>query len=200
MDDERAIARLRQGDIDALEPLVRRYQQRAIRAAFLITRDVALAEDIVQNAFLRTFERIHQLRSADRFAAWFMRGVVNDATRAVSRQRHVPLPTSQADAAWDDAIADPDPVPEDILTGIETREELWDALARLPAAQRAAIIARYYLGLSDSEVAAHADIPLGTVKWRLHSGRAHLKRILAPRLSQAASSQPSPKEQEQSSQ
>jgi RNA polymerase sigma-70 factor (ECF subfamily) len=173
MDDEAAIARLREGDIDALEPLVRRYQQRAMRAAYLITRDPALAEDIVQSAFLRAFERIHQLQSPAAFGGWFLRGVVNDATKAVSRNRTTPIDDDQG------TLADPGLSPDELLAGVETRDELWAALATLPGPQRAAIVARYYLELSEAEFADHAQIPVGTVKWRLYAGRRRLRQLIS---------------------
>lgn len=178
MDDEAAITRLREGDIDALEPLVRRYQQRAMRAAYLITRDQAQAEDIVQSAFLRAFERIHQLQSPAAFGAWLLRGVVNDATKAVSRNRMTPIDGSE-ERSGDATLTDPGLSPDELLAGIETRDELWAALAALPGPQRAAIVARYYLDQSEAEFAGHANIPVGTVKWRLHAGRKRLRQLIS---------------------
>jgi len=60
MEEQEAIARLKRGDISGLEALVRKYQVQAVRAAYLITHDRGLAEDIVQAAFLRAYERIGQ--------------------------------------------------------------------------------------------------------------------------------------------
>jgi RNA polymerase sigma-70 factor (ECF subfamily) len=177
MDDEAAIVRLRAGEIGALEPLVRRYQSRALRAAFLITRDRARAEDIVQTAFLRVVERAGQLQSPASFGPWFLRSVVNDALKTVSRERWVPL-ASGDESGWEDMLADPGLSPEELLAGRETRDEVWDALGALPAPQRAAIVARYYLGLTEAELATRQRVPVGTVKWRLHAGRKQLQRLL----------------------
>ena len=58
MDDPQAIQRLKKGDISALEVLITRYQVKAYRTAFLITHDDALAEDVVQETFLRVYQRI----------------------------------------------------------------------------------------------------------------------------------------------
>ena len=63
MEEQEAIARLKRGDVGGLEVLVRGHQVRAVRTVFLITRDRALAEDIVQAAFLRAYERIGQFDS-----------------------------------------------------------------------------------------------------------------------------------------
>ena len=92
MEEREAIARLKRGDIGGLEPLVRAHYVPVVRAAYLITRDHGLAEDIVQAAFVRAYERIGQFDAGRPFAPWFLRGVVNDATKlAARRARQVPL-------------------------------------------------------------------------------------------------------------
>ncbi len=73
MDESRAIARLKRSDIAGLETLVRAYQLRAARTAYLIVRDRALAEDIVQSAFVRVFEHIDQFDARRPFGPWFLR-------------------------------------------------------------------------------------------------------------------------------
>lgn len=177
MEESEAIARLKAGDIGGLEPLVRAYQGRAIRAAFLICHDRAQAEDIVQAAFVRAYERIGQFDAGRAFGPWFLRSVVNDALKAAARQgRTVPL-----DADEDGGSAEPpDPAltPEEQLDAAETSAAIGAALARLPPEQRAAIVLRYYLGLSESEMTAWLRTPPGTVKWRLHTARRRLRTLL----------------------
>jgi RNA polymerase sigma factor (sigma-70 family) len=86
MEEQDAIARLRRGGIGGLEWLVRCYQTPALRAATLVTRDRPLAEDVVQAAFLRAYERIGQFAPDRPFGPWFRRSVVNAAARAAARQ------------------------------------------------------------------------------------------------------------------
>jgi len=175
MDEHKAIARLKAGDISGLEMLVRAYQVRAVRAATLITHDRTLAEDIVQTAFIRAYERIHQFDAARPFGPWFLRGVVNDAVKAVTRRR----PSASLDDSPDSLdLPDPALTPEQLLEQAETHAEIWTALAQLPPAQRAAIVLRYYLDLSEAEIAAHQDVPQGTIKWRLHTARERLRKLL----------------------
>lgn len=76
-DEFEAIKRLKQGDISGLEFLVSQYQVRAVRAAYLITRDSALAEDVAQDCFVRVYHSIHGFDSSRPFEPWFMRSVVN---------------------------------------------------------------------------------------------------------------------------
>ena len=183
MEERAAVARLQAGQIDGLEVLVRAHYARAVRTAYLITRDRALAEDVVQEAFLRAYERIDQFDAARPFGPWFLRSVANAAvTAAARRERHV---------SWEDLAeagargtgregADPGPSPEDLLAGAERQQELWAALGRLPPAQRAVIIRRYYLDQSEQELARALACPPGTVKWRLHAARARLRALLRP--------------------
>src|SRR3990170_4599719 len=89
MDDGEAIRRLKRGDIGGLETLVSLYQVKAVRAAYLVTQDEAMAEDVAQEAFLRIYHRIHQFDEARPFQAYLMRSVINGALNAMRRQRRV---------------------------------------------------------------------------------------------------------------
>ena len=183
MEEQEAIARLKRGDIGGLEALVRQYQVQAVRTAYLITRDRALAEDIVQAAFLRAYERIGQFDAGRPFGPWFLRSVVNDAVKAAARrQRQVPLEAGSEGEGTSlaDLLADPNPGPADLAEAAETRQAVWAALGKLPPAQRAAIVQRYYLGLSEAEMANELACPPGTVKWRLHAARKRLRTLLRP--------------------
>ncbi len=173
MDEREAIARLRRGDIGGLEFLVRRHQHAALRVAFLIGRDAALAEDVVQEAFLRAYARIDRFDVARPFGPWFLRVVANDTRNAVTRRRQSPL-----DPALARALPDGAPGPEALLLAAETEGEVRAALDRLAPAQRAALVARYYLDPDDAAAARRLGIPDGTLRRRLHDARARLRRLL----------------------
>lgn len=181
MDERKAIERLRQGDIGGLEALVRTYQVQAIRAAYLVTRDRDLAEDIVQAAFLRSYERIDQFDTDRPFGPWFLRIVVNDAIKATTRRkRFVPLEgkAGEEDMYLADLLFDPAPGPADLAEAEETRQAIWTALGKLSPEQRGAIVLRYYLGLNQAKMAEKWSCPPGTVKWRLHAARKRLRALL----------------------
>jgi RNA polymerase sigma-70 factor, ECF subfamily len=180
LDEREAIQRLKTGDVDALEPLVRAHQLRAVRAAYLITRDRQQAEDIVQDAFIRAFERINQLRPGNPFGPWFLRIVANDALKAAARgRRWMPLRDgSEAMEAVHDA-PDATPGPEEVILGDESRAEVWTALGELSPEQRSLVVLRYYLGWREAELADWLGAPVGTVKWRLHEARRVLRQILS---------------------
>ena len=73
MDEQHAIALLKQGDLTGLEFLVRQYQAKAVHTAYLIIGDTSLAEDIVQTAFLRVAQKIDQFDAQRSFQPWFLR-------------------------------------------------------------------------------------------------------------------------------
>jgi len=178
-----AIERLQRGDITGLAVLVEAYQIRALRAAFLVTQDKSAAEDIVQAAFVRAYERIGQYDITRPFAPWFLRGVVNDALSSARKSgRHLSLeaaPDSDA-AALIDFLRDGAPSPDLVAEASELRAAIQTALRALTPAQRAVVVMRYYLGLSEDEMAAELDAPPGTIKWRLHAARKQLRALLHP--------------------
>ena len=85
MDEQKAIQRLKDGDIGRLEFLVHRYQVKAVRTAYLITRDPGLAEDIVQDAFLKAYRAIRGFQATRPFEPWFLRSVINASIRLMQK-------------------------------------------------------------------------------------------------------------------
>jgi RNA polymerase sigma-70 factor (ECF subfamily) len=199
MDDREAIGELKRGNLGGLEALVARYQLTAARAAYLITGDARLAEDLAAAAFVKAYEHIHQFDPLRPFKPWFLRIVVNSARRALEQQhRHVTLdgPVGGTEIALADVLPDPSAGPEALAELADRRQAVWAALERLAPAQRAVVVQRYYLGLSDEEIAADQAIALGTVRWRLHTARERLRAWLAPMWdSGTARPRPSPKEE-----
>ena len=160
MTDQREMERLRRGDIAALGTLVSRYQTRALRAAYLVTHDLALAEDVVSGTFLKVFERAEQYDPRRPFGPWFFRIVVNDAIKAVQRRdRTIALDrvdiTERPDVSAD---------PEAAAVLNEERRAVRAALLRLAPSQRGAVVMRYFLELSEAEMVDRTGLARGTIK------------------------------------
>lgn len=178
----------------AYEELVRRYQVLAFRTAFLITGDAADAEDAAQTAFVKAWSALDRFEIAPRsfrrpsrdeaspepsFRPWLLTIVANEArNRRRSARRH---PTVELDDALDhDAGIEPD-LPEAIAETNEQRQMLADALNRLSESDRLVISMRYFLDLSEQEMAAALGIPRGTVKSRLSRALQRTRqRLLDP--------------------
>jgi len=152
-----------------------------VRTAFLITRDRALAEDVVQAAFVRVYERIAQFDSSRAFEPWLLCIVTNDAVKAATRrERFVPLhPPGAVKQTLDDLFSN-QPGPDVAAEATELQQALWSALGQLPPEQRAVIVRRYYLDMSETEMADDLDVPQGTIKSRLRAARQRLHTLLQP--------------------
>lgn len=177
-----AIAKLKQGDINGLEFLVKNYQVKALRTAYLIVRDYDLADDVVQDAFLRAYERINQFDSKRPFGPWFFRIVINIAKRTiVQHKRNIPLSklSINAETALDEILTDLTSGPEALTEKSELQRVVWIALGKLPPTQRAVIVQRYYLDMTVNEIAGKSEAPLGTIKWRFHIAHKKLRGWLS---------------------
>lgn len=181
MDDRIAISRIKQGDLNGLETLVHRYQVQAVHAAYLIVYDRAVAEDVAQGAFVKIVERVQQYDMERPFAPWLFRIVVNDALKAAKkRKRHVPLeefdePTLQL-AEW---LVHPDAGPEQLVEQKQMNENLLKAIRSLAPGQRAVIVMRYFLDLSETDMVEKMDRPLSTIKWWLRDARNRLHDLMS---------------------
>ena len=174
MNDKREMARLSRGDIAALGTLVRRYQTKALRAAYLITHDLAQAEDVVSSAFLRVFERAEQHDPHRPFGPWFYRIVVNDAIDTVRRRDRTT--TLEQTGSTRRSVDSTDPETTAVLN--EERKAVRDALSQLTPSQRGAVVMRYFLELSEAEMAERTGRSRGTVKRHLHDARVRMKQLL----------------------
>ena len=139
----------------------------AIRLAYLLTRDRALAEDLSQEAFVRMFGRFRDLRRPEAFRAYLRTTVVN-LSRSHFRRARVER-AFLARTASEPAATGPEPEP---------RSELWEALGALNPRQRAAIVLRYYEDLTEAQTADVLRCPVGTVKSLVSRGMERLRREL----------------------
>jgi RNA polymerase sigma-70 factor (ECF subfamily) len=180
LDDKQAIAHIKKKNMQGLAHLVATYQHQALRAADVITRDTGLAEDIVQGAFIKVFKRIDQYDTSRPFKAWFMKMVVNDAIKAVTRHRSVSLDDDQDKIPLGEILPDDDADPFFIISQAEDRATIEKALDDLPPHLRAVIMLKYFLEYSEDEISATLDEPRSTVKWRLYTARNRLRLALSP--------------------
>lgn len=181
VDEQQAIQRLKQGDIGGLEFLVARHQLKAVRVAYLITRDLGLAEDVVQDAFIRTFFAIHSFDATRPFEPWFMRSVVNASVKMMQKSARQIQVGDEADESLLAELATRVESVESQVESGEVQSQIWDAMQKLAPRQRAVIVQRYFLEMSEKEMAVEAGTAIGTIKWLLNAARERLRRFLAER-------------------
>jgi RNA polymerase sigma-70 factor, ECF subfamily len=175
VDDLQAIQRLKAGDIGGLETLVRRHQARAVRVAFLITHDESLADDVVQDTFMRLYHRIHHFDPSRPFEPYLFRSVVNAALNVAQNARHLSM---EGDLEQVEGLLSQAASVESEMEYTQLKQRIVAALAELEPRQRAVVIQRYYLEMSEKEMAVALDAPPGTVKWLLNTARARLQDLL----------------------
>lgn len=175
-DDLAAIRRLKADDLGGLETLVKRYQLRAARAAFLVLRDAQAAEDVTQETFLKVARLIGRFDETRPFGPYFLRSVVNAALEAAScasqrEQDSVEMESVEARLAAAETV-------ESQAEWNALKRDIHHALDQLSPRQRAAVVMRYYLDLSEKEMAERLETRPGTVKWLLNEARARLRGLL----------------------
>lgn len=180
MDDQQAIAHIKKKNMQGLAHLVATYQHQALRAADVITRDVGLAEDIVQGAFIKVFKRINQYDTSRPFKAWFLKIVVNDALKATTRRQTVSLDDDADKIPLGEILPDDESDPFLIISDAEDRATIEKALDDLSPELRAVIMLKYFLDYSEDEISHTLDEPRSTVKWRLYRARNCLRLALRP--------------------
>lgn len=181
MEEQKAIQLLREGNLTGLDLLVERYYFRAVKAAYLIVQERSQAEDIVQDAFLRASQKIHQL-AGENFGPWFLRIVINASIRSArqsSRLVSLQVEGGNQGQTFEDLLFDCHPGPEVMVDKEEFTTRVWQALQQLPTEQRAAVVLKYYLEMSEVEVATELGQRVTTIKGRLYAARQRLKQLLA---------------------
>lgn len=175
MDDLEAIRRLRSGDLRGLEALMERYQVKAARAAFLITHDQAAAQDVVQETFIRIHDRIHQFDPLRPFEPYLIHSVIHASLNVVRQERKL---TSLDDENELENLLNRAASVESQVEFAQLQQEILDALSKLSPRQRAVIVQRYYLGMSEKEMVSVLKVAPGTVKWWLNAARQRLRHLL----------------------
>jgi RNA polymerase sigma-70 factor (sigma-E family) len=153
---------------ERIQALFEEHYRGLCRLAYLIVGDTVQAEEIVMDAFLRTFASWRRIRDLDRADAYLRRAVVNLSRTRVRRRRteERSAPTGGvATTGWN-------------VESHEAARHVWDAVRSLPHRQRAAVILRYYQDLPEAEIAATLKCSVGTVKSQLSKARASLSRAL----------------------
>jgi RNA polymerase sigma factor (sigma-70 family) len=175
IDDADAVARSRDGDLDAYAVLVARYTLRAHRAAWLLGAGED-ADDVVQEAFVKAFRALPKFRAGAPFAPWLLSIVANE-TKNLLRSRHRRNALTLRLSAMEPDAATPDTPFDEAVAG-ERRARLLAAVNALPDRERQALICRYFLDLSEAETAQVLRWPLGSVKSRTSRALGRLRGLV----------------------
>jgi RNA polymerase sigma-70 factor (sigma-E family) len=164
-----SVDRVTAGDTGRLGELYLQHADAAVRLAYLLTRDHALAEDLVQEAFVRLAGRLVHLRDPGAFDAYLRRTVVNLSHSHFRRKRVERAYLERTRGATGTTTA------ERSEGSLEDSEAMWRALGRLSERQRAALVLRFYEDLPERQVAEILNCRPGTVKSLVSRGLETLR-------------------------
>ena len=174
------ILRTKSGDLNAYGTIVRRFQDMAVGYSYSLLNDFQLAEDAAQEAFIEAFLKLSQLQNPAAFPGWFRKIIFKHCDRFT---RDAPASTISLEDSTE--ITSSEPSPDEIMEAKELKEKVLQALRNLAEHERT-VTALYYIdGYSQKEISDFLELPVTTVKKRLHDSRKRLKERMIEMVSES---------------
>jgi RNA polymerase sigma-70 factor (ECF subfamily) len=177
--DEALVERLRRGESQLFEVLMRRHNQRLFRIARAIVHDDDDAEDVMQEAYVQAFTKLDQYEGRAKFSTWLTRIAIHEALARVRQRRPVVNPDEEP-------MLSAMPSPEDAASNQELVRVVEPMIDALPEAFRTVFVLRAVEGLQAAECAECLEIPEETVRTRYFRARRMLQRQMVQQLAAAA--------------
>jgi RNA polymerase sigma-70 factor (ECF subfamily) len=167
--DAADVSRVLGGDVEAFAGIVRRWQGPLVTLAFRFCRDRGRAEEMAQTAFLKTYRSLEQWHGVGAFSSWLFAVAANVYRSEMRRRSPVALPLSAAQDLVESGAGS---------SSDSTVERVRAAVSKLPGKYRDALVLYYFHEMDVRETALSLGVAEGTVKARLHRGRAILRKRL----------------------
>ena len=186
--DAIAVERTLAGDRDAFRTLVERHSANVFRLSFRLVGNRHDAEEIVQEAFLRAYQKLSQFEARSNFGTWVYRIAANYAIdrmrqrRKEEARREMPTMNANEDTEHDplSTVADAAPTPERLTQSVELRKKMEEALAELTHAERTAFVMRHWEGCGIEEIATVLRSNSNATKNTVFRAVQKLRRMLEP--------------------
>ena len=179
-DQERLVLdAIRSGQSTRFEELVLAYQNRLFAAMLAVLGNRQDAEDVTQEAFTKAFLKLNAFQAKSSFFTWLHRIAFNlaiDLRRRDARSRSIGRVSMETAS---DELRSAEPLPLDATEQNETQQKIYSALAMIDPERRSVITLRDLQGMDYSEIAQVLEIPIGTVRSRLHRARLELRDLLS---------------------
>lgn len=179
---KKRINQVLKGDQNAFCEIVELYKDKVFQICFRMLGNRHEAEDLAQEAFVRAFINIHSFNIQMKFSTWLYRIATNlciDRLRKKKPDYHLDAEIAGTDGLnMYSQIAADIMMPEEVLESLELQESIQGAISKLPEKYRSVIVLKYIEELSLKEVSEILDLPVGTVKTRIHRGREALRKQL----------------------
>jgi RNA polymerase sigma-70 factor (ECF subfamily) len=178
-DDHRLIAECLRGDTLAFGELIRRYQDRLFNLVYRLLGNVEDAQDVVQDTFLNAYKSLHAFKKEAEFFTWLYRIAWNTAVSLKRKQRMALSLHAGRGQGMIDPLDDSDGTqPGAALERVEQERRIQDALNRLSPEHRAVLVLKEMEGQKYETIAEILQVPVGTIRSRLHRARMELREIL----------------------
>ncbi|WP_413376823.1 RNA polymerase sigma factor SigW [Alkalihalobacillus sp. 1P02AB] len=177
---KRIIKEVKKGDEQAFAELVELFKDKVYQVAYRMVGNSYEAQDVAQEAFLRAYTNIEQYDINRKFSTWLFRIATNVAIDRLRKKKpdyYLQEEVKGADGlTYESQIATDEALPEEQVVTLELQEWVQDEINRLPLKYRTVIILKYIEDLSLKEISDILDMPVSTVKTRIHRGREALRK------------------------
>lgn len=184
-DDASIVARCLEGDQRAFQELLKRYRRSVYSLTYRMVGHREEARDLAQEVFIRAFRSLHRYDASRPFSSWIFKIASNLCIDYYRKKRLPTVSINDTFEGEDDRprveLVDAGPTPDEILASRSEKDRLDVLLQSLPPRYRVVVVLRHKEDMSYEEIAEELDVPIGTVKARLH--RAH--RLLRTKLGDA---------------
>ncbi|KGX84170.1 RNA polymerase sigma factor SigW [Pontibacillus litoralis] len=179
---KKKIKKVKKGDQSAFEEIVTFYQGKVYQICFRMLGNAHEAEDIAQEAFVRAYTNIHSFDENRKFSTWLYRIATNLSIDRIRKKKpdyflDAEVKGTEGLTMYSQISAD-QALPEEEVESLELQSYIHKQILSLPAKYRSVIVLRYIDELSLQEISEVLDIPIGTVKTRIHRGREALRKKL----------------------
>ena len=167
----------KQSNHDLQRLLFSSHYKKAYRFAYMIVKNHSIAEDVVQESYIKAFKNLSQLRNMDSFLPWFTRIIYNCAITILKNEKKL-VPIENLENKVHLFTGDSNMAEDNAGIDMEAKEEVRTAIAHLDIKYREIIYMRFYWDFSYEQIAAATDISVGTVKSRLNRGKEMIRYLL----------------------
>ncbi|OEH92611.1 RNA polymerase sigma factor SigW [Bacillus solimangrovi] len=179
---KKRIEQVKKGDQDAFAEIVELYKDKVYQLCYRMLGNAHEAEDIAQEAFIRAYVNINSYDTNRKFSTWLFRIATNLSIDRIRKKKpdyflDQEIAGSEGLTLYSQ-IADKGPLPEEDVESLELQEWIQNEISALPPKYRAAIVLKYIEELSLKEISQVLDLPINTVKTRIHRGREALRKRL----------------------
>lgn len=180
-DDERLIAECLQGRTSAFGELVRRHQDRLYNTVYRLVDNAEDAQDVLQEAFLNAYQSLESFKGDSLFFTWLYRIAVNTAMSLKRKHRvviRIEIGRQEGNGFAEPMDASEFSHPGQALEKAEQERRIQDALSRMSPEHRAVLVLKDMEGQKYEAIAEVLQVPIGTIRSRLHRARLELRDIL----------------------